>query len=119
MTDTITDAADTFAFASLVDDAPISFRKWLLPCGIRPRASVQITHGVAAVSPGTHRCPGADRRCCVQLHRQRVGVVVRDNGAGRAGQDHGGVRQVRRMEPTCRIVGLIRRRSPASTVPRR
>ena len=51
MTDTITDAADTFAFASLVDDAPISFRKWLPPCGIRPRASVQITHGVAAVSP--------------------------------------------------------------------
>src|SRR6478735_3080593 len=49
-----------------VDDAPISFRKWLPPFGIRPRASVQITHGVAAVSPGTHRCPGADRRCCVQ-----------------------------------------------------
>jgi alpha-beta hydrolase superfamily lysophospholipase len=38
---------DTFTFASHVDQAPISVRKWLPPCGIRPRAVVQITHGIA------------------------------------------------------------------------
>jgi alpha-beta hydrolase superfamily lysophospholipase len=40
-------APDTFTFASLVDDAPIFVRKWLPPCGIRPRATVQVTHGIA------------------------------------------------------------------------
>jgi alpha-beta hydrolase superfamily lysophospholipase len=40
-------APDTFTFASLVDDAPIFVRKWLPPCGIRLRASVQVTHGIA------------------------------------------------------------------------
>ena len=38
---------DTFTFASLVDDAPIFVRKWLPPCGIRPRTTVQVTHGIA------------------------------------------------------------------------
>ena len=38
---------DTFTFASQVDQAPIFVRKWLPPCGIRPRALVQITHGIA------------------------------------------------------------------------
>ena len=38
---------DTFTFASPVDQAPIFVRKWLPPCGIRPRALVQITHGIA------------------------------------------------------------------------
>jgi pimeloyl-ACP methyl ester carboxylesterase len=37
----------TFTFASQVDHAPIFVRKWLPPCGIRPRATVQITHGIA------------------------------------------------------------------------
>jgi alpha-beta hydrolase superfamily lysophospholipase len=40
-------APDTFTFSSLVDDAPIFVRKWLPPCGIRLRATVQVTHGVA------------------------------------------------------------------------
>jgi alpha-beta hydrolase superfamily lysophospholipase len=39
--------ADTFTFASQVDHAPIFVRKWLPPCGIRPRATVQITHGIS------------------------------------------------------------------------
>ena len=38
---------ETFTFASRVDQAPIFVRKWLPPCGIRPRATVQITHGIA------------------------------------------------------------------------
>ena len=38
---------DTFTFSSAVDQAPIFVRKWLPPCGIRPRATVQITHGIA------------------------------------------------------------------------
>ena len=38
---------DTFTFASQVDQTPIFVRKWLPPCGIRPRALVQITHGIA------------------------------------------------------------------------
>jgi alpha-beta hydrolase superfamily lysophospholipase len=39
--------AETFTFVSQVDQAPIFVRKWLPPCGIRPRATVQITHGIA------------------------------------------------------------------------
>lgn len=38
---------DTFTFASQVDQAPVFVRKWLPPCGIRLRAAVQITHGIA------------------------------------------------------------------------
>jgi alpha-beta hydrolase superfamily lysophospholipase len=37
----------TFTFASQVDSVPIFARKWLPPCGIRARATVQITHGGA------------------------------------------------------------------------
>ncbi|HEX3607909.1 MAG TPA: alpha/beta hydrolase, partial [Candidatus Dormibacteraeota bacterium] len=40
-------APETFTFAADVDQAPIFVRKWLPPCGIRPRATVQITHGIA------------------------------------------------------------------------
>lgn len=40
-------APETFTFASQVDQAPVFVRKWLPPCGIRPRTSVQITHGIA------------------------------------------------------------------------
>jgi alpha-beta hydrolase superfamily lysophospholipase len=47
MTTTIATAPDTFTFASQVDQAPIFVRKWLPPCGIRPQATVQITHGIA------------------------------------------------------------------------
>jgi alpha-beta hydrolase superfamily lysophospholipase len=38
---------DSFTFESQVDQAPIFVRKWEPPCGIRPHAMVQITHGVA------------------------------------------------------------------------
>lgn len=38
---------ETFMFTSRVDQARIFVRKWLPPCGIRPRATVQITHGIA------------------------------------------------------------------------
>ena len=38
---------DSFTFASQVDQAPIFVRKWEPPCGIRPQATVQITHGIA------------------------------------------------------------------------
>jgi alpha-beta hydrolase superfamily lysophospholipase len=38
---------ETFNFASQVDQAPIFVRKWLPPCGIRARATMQITHGIA------------------------------------------------------------------------
>ena len=41
------ESPETFTFASRVDQAPIFVRKWLPPCGIRPRATVQITHGIA------------------------------------------------------------------------
>jgi alpha-beta hydrolase superfamily lysophospholipase len=34
-------------FESQVDQAPIFVREWEPPCGIRPHATVQITHGVA------------------------------------------------------------------------
>jgi alpha-beta hydrolase superfamily lysophospholipase len=37
---------ETFTFASQVDQAAIFVRKWLPPCGIRPRATLQITHGI-------------------------------------------------------------------------
>jgi alpha-beta hydrolase superfamily lysophospholipase len=37
----------TFTFVSQVDNAPIFMRKWLPPCGIRARSTVQITHGGA------------------------------------------------------------------------
>jgi alpha-beta hydrolase superfamily lysophospholipase len=43
----VTSAAETFTFKSEVDQAPIFVRKWFPPCGIRPRAAVQITHGIA------------------------------------------------------------------------
>ena len=43
----VLEAPDTFTFSSLVDDARIFVRKWLPPCGIRPRATVQITHGIS------------------------------------------------------------------------
>jgi alpha-beta hydrolase superfamily lysophospholipase len=39
--------ADTFTFASQIDEAKIFVRKWEPPCGIRRRAAVQITHGIA------------------------------------------------------------------------
>ena len=39
--------ADTFTFVSEVDQVPIFVRKWEPPCGVRPRAAVQITHGIA------------------------------------------------------------------------
>lgn len=52
---------DTFTFASQVDHAPIFVRKWLPPCGIRPRALVQITHGIAEHS-GPPRRPLAKGR---------------------------------------------------------
>ena len=38
---------ETFTFPSHVDRAPIFVRKWLPPCGIRLRATVQVTHGIA------------------------------------------------------------------------
>src|SRR6476660_2488496 len=38
---------DSFTFASQVDQAPIFVREWEPPCGIRPQATVQITHGIA------------------------------------------------------------------------
>jgi alpha-beta hydrolase superfamily lysophospholipase len=41
---------ETFTFASQVDGAPIFVRKWAPPCGIRPRAAVQITHGISEYS---------------------------------------------------------------------
>jgi alpha-beta hydrolase superfamily lysophospholipase len=47
MTTQIAAAQESFTFASKVDKASIFVRKWLPPCGIRPRATVQITHGIA------------------------------------------------------------------------
>jgi len=47
MTSTIAAPEDTFTFASEIDRAPIFVRKWPPPCGISPRATVQITHGIA------------------------------------------------------------------------
>ena len=48
MTTTLAPAGpETFTFPSQVDQAPIFVRKWVPPCGIRPRATVQITHGIA------------------------------------------------------------------------
>ena len=48
MTTTLAPAGpETFTFPSQVDQAPIFVRKWTPPCGIRPRATVQITHGIA------------------------------------------------------------------------
>ena len=46
MTTTKPTATDTFTFVSEVDQASIFVRKWSPPCGIRSRATVQITHGV-------------------------------------------------------------------------
>jgi alpha-beta hydrolase superfamily lysophospholipase len=43
----VTPFADTFEFTSEVDQALIFVRKWSPPCGIRPKAMVQITHGIA------------------------------------------------------------------------
>ena len=40
-------APETFTFNSHVDNTAIFVRKWNPPCGIRPRAAVQITHGIA------------------------------------------------------------------------
>ena len=45
-------APETFTFASRVDQAPIFVRNWLPPEGIAPRATVQITHGIAEASSG-------------------------------------------------------------------
>jgi alpha-beta hydrolase superfamily lysophospholipase len=39
--------AETFTFASELDQAPIFVRKWLPPCGIPCYATIQITHGIA------------------------------------------------------------------------
>ncbi len=48
MTTTLAPAdTGTFTFVSQVDNAPIFVRKWLPPCGIRARSTVQITHGGA------------------------------------------------------------------------
>ena len=47
MTSQIDLALKTFTFASKVDQAPIFVRKWFPPTGIRLRATVQITHGIA------------------------------------------------------------------------
>jgi alpha-beta hydrolase superfamily lysophospholipase len=47
MTTQLATAPETFTFASKVDQASIFVRKWLPPCGIRTRATVQITHGIA------------------------------------------------------------------------
>jgi alpha-beta hydrolase superfamily lysophospholipase len=46
---------ETFTFASKVDQAPIFVRKWLPPYAKGPRASVQITHGIAEHS-GRYDC---------------------------------------------------------------
>jgi alpha-beta hydrolase superfamily lysophospholipase len=46
-TTTIAAAPGTFTFESQVDQAPIFVRMWEPPCGIRLRATVQITHGIA------------------------------------------------------------------------
>ena len=40
-------APETFTFNSHVYNTAIFVRKWNPPCGIRPRAAVQITHGIA------------------------------------------------------------------------
>ena len=47
MTVEIPGALETFYFASKVDQTSIFVRKWLPRRGIRPRATVQITHGMA------------------------------------------------------------------------
>jgi alpha-beta hydrolase superfamily lysophospholipase len=48
MTTTLAPAdTGTFTFVSQVDNVPIFVRKWLPPCGIRARSTVQITHGGA------------------------------------------------------------------------
>ena len=47
MTTQLAAAAETFTFTSKSDQASIFVRKWLPPCGIRTRATVQITHGIA------------------------------------------------------------------------
>jgi alpha-beta hydrolase superfamily lysophospholipase len=47
MTTQIAAVPETFTFASNLDQVSIFVRKWLPPCGIRPRATVQITHGIA------------------------------------------------------------------------
>ena len=47
MTTQLAAAPESFTFASKVDQASIFVRKWLPPCGIRTRATVQITHGIA------------------------------------------------------------------------
>jgi alpha-beta hydrolase superfamily lysophospholipase len=38
---------ETFTFAAKVDNAQIFVRQWAPPTGIRPRATVQITHGIS------------------------------------------------------------------------
>ena len=47
MTTHVAAVPKTFTFASKVDQVSIFVRKWLPPCGIRPRATVQITPGIA------------------------------------------------------------------------
>lgn len=54
MTSQVDSALKTFTFPSKVDQAPIFVRRWL-SLGIRPHATVQITHGIAEHS-GRYDC---------------------------------------------------------------
>jgi alpha-beta hydrolase superfamily lysophospholipase len=47
LTATTAAVTETFTFQSRVDKAPIFVRKWIPPRGVRLRASMQITHGIA------------------------------------------------------------------------
>jgi hypothetical protein len=64
MTSQIDSALETFTFPSKVDQAAIFARKWLPPSGIRPRATVQITHCIAE-----HSGRYAMSRACASLGR--------------------------------------------------
>jgi len=68
---------DSFTFASQVDQAPIFVRKWEPPCGIRPQATVQITHGIAEHSGRYDRLPDSSQH--------RVASPTRAICAGMAG----------------------------------
>lgn len=71
---------ETFMFASRVDQAPIFVRKWLPPGGIRPRATVQITHGIAEHS---------GRYALADAHPGRAVMRNRSAPAGRYGVKKG------------------------------
>jgi alpha-beta hydrolase superfamily lysophospholipase len=43
----ISTGLESFTFLSRVDGSPVFARKWLPPTGIRPQATVQITHGIS------------------------------------------------------------------------